>query len=271
MCSKRFSLDFNLRTHLRIHTGEKPYACIHPGCFKRFSQSSNLTAHEKTHQLISMSTINSNGRMLTPIQALTQQPFAMKPVFTYNPLNDLLQNEYSGTLNIKNLQHLNKIYEKMKEALSQDNNIVNNSLDINNYNQIQRNAPINSTITVTHPTGPFATTKPNKLFVTMKGQKIFNIIKENVNSTQRRKSVTVIYNNNNINVNNNGYTNNNGLYENYGYEEMHEEDEKNNDDYYKGYKEDNFNESIEDNGEEEHKNETGYGLYALANRFDDFN
>lgn len=47
-CGKRFSLDFNLRTHIRsIHSGEKPYICNI--CNKNFSQSANLRVHYTLH------------------------------------------------------------------------------------------------------------------------------------------------------------------------------------------------------------------------------
>ena len=46
---KAFKAKYKLVNHVRVHTGEKPFACPFPGCGKFFARSENLKIHKRIH------------------------------------------------------------------------------------------------------------------------------------------------------------------------------------------------------------------------------
>ena len=46
---KAFKAKYKLVNHVRVHTGEKPFACPYHGCGRFFARSENLKIHKRIH------------------------------------------------------------------------------------------------------------------------------------------------------------------------------------------------------------------------------
>lgn len=54
-CGKEFDRKFNMKAHLRKHTGDRPYKCSYPQCNIRYMWRSSLANHIRRHEELNMS------------------------------------------------------------------------------------------------------------------------------------------------------------------------------------------------------------------------
>lgn len=86
-CDKGFSRIDNLRTHIRVHTGEKPWKCLH--CQKQFRLRSDCTKHiHNAHQVPQDAVFDHMETLIEPNDRESTMQTSVMPSAVIDPAID---------------------------------------------------------------------------------------------------------------------------------------------------------------------------------------